>query len=50
MGMQIIKIIDCATIHKVAENATSEVSIEGKEALNDYVLKHYNDVLMAWRK
>ena len=44
IGMQLIKILDCDTIHMVAENATSEVSIEAKEALNDYVLKHYDDV------
>ena len=40
IGMQLIKILDCDAIHKVAENATAEVSVEAKETLNDYVLRN----------
>ena len=41
IGMQLIKILDCDAIHKVA---TAEVSVEAKETLNDYVLRNYSDV------
>ena len=44
IGMQLIKILDCDAIHKVAENATAQVSVEAKEALNDYVIRNYSDV------
>ena len=44
IGMQLIKILDCDAIHKVAENATAEISVEAKEALNNYVLRNYSDV------
>ena len=38
------KLLDCDTIHTVTKTATSEVPIEAKEALNDYVPKYYSDV------
>lgn len=39
ISMQQIKILDCDTMHMVAENATIEVSMVVREALNDDVLK-----------
>ena len=42
--MQLIKILDCDTIHNVSETPEPHVSAESTAALNDYVLEHYKDV------
>ena len=44
IGMRLIKILDCDTIHNIAEATEPHKSAETKVTLNDYVVKHYMDV------